>query len=349
MKIILTGGGTAGHVTPNFALIPYLKSEGFEIEYIGSINGLEKKLVEDKNIKYHGIASGKLRRYFDIKNFTDSANILKGIWQANKLMKKIRPNIVFSKGGFVTVPVVISAWLNKIPVIIHESDMTSGLANKICTPFTSVICTSFPDAAKNIKKSVVTGSPIRDEILNGNADNIRKKLSLDTRPVILIIGGSQGSVKINQNIRAILNQLGDFQIIHICGKGNLDQNISLKNYFQFEYITDELADYFALADIIISRAGSNSIFEFLALKKPNLLIPLSKKSSRGDQILNANYFQKLGLSKVLYEENLNGQSLLKNIMELIDEKDKYIKNMSQKNFASGNEKIISLIKKYARA
>ena len=349
MKIILTGGGTAGHVTPNFALIPYLKSEGFEIEYIGSINGMEKKLVEEKNIIYHGIASGKLRRYFDIKNFTDSVNILKGIWQANKLMKKIKPNIVFSKGGFVTVPVVISAWLNKIPIIIHESDMTPGLANKISIPFTSAICTSFPEAAKNIKKSIVTGSPIRNELLNGNANNVRKKFQLDSRPVILIIGGSQGSIKINENIRAILNQLNNFQIIHICGKGNIDRNIRLENYLQFEYITDDLPDYFALSDIIISRAGSNSIFEFLALKKPNLLIPLSKKSSRGDQILNANSFQKQGFSKVLYEENLNPQSLLKNITELINEKDKYINNMSRKNFVNGNEKIISIIKKYSHS
>jgi undecaprenyldiphospho-muramoylpentapeptide beta-N-acetylglucosaminyltransferase len=348
LKIILTGGGTAGHVTPNFAMIPYLKSEGFEIEYIGSKNGMEKKMVEEKNIPYHGISSGKLRRYFDMKNFTDVANILKGILQANKLMKNLKPNIVFSKGGFVTVPVVIAAWMNKIPVVIHESDITPGLANKISIPFASVICTSFPEAAKNIKKSVVTGSPIRDELLTGNADIVRKMLSLNSKPIILVIGGSQGSIKINESVRKILDRLNDFQIIHICGKGNLNPNIKNKNYFQFEYITDDLPNFFAVANIIVSRAGSNSIFEFLALKKPNLLIPLSKKSSRGDQILNANSFQKQGFSKVLYEEDLNSESLLENINQLMKDKDVYIKNMSKKNFESGNKKIIELIKKYVR-
>lgn len=346
MKIILTGGGTAGHVTPNFALLPYLKSAGFEIEYIGSLNGMEKKLVEQKNIIYHGISCGKLRRYFDVKNFIDVGNILKGILQSNKLLKRIKPDVVFSKGGFVAVPVVISSWFNKIPVIIHESDMTAGLANRISIPFASVVCTSFPETAKKIKKSFVTGSPIRYELFNGNKIHAKKKLCFDNKFVLLVMGGSQGSIKINEAIRRILYNLTDFNIIHICGRGNIDKNIERKNYVQFEYVTDELPDLFALADIIISRAGSNSIFEFLALKKPNLLIPLPKKSSRGDQILNAESFEKQGFSKVLYEENLSEALLLKMIYELVREQGIYIKNMEDSNFSDGSLKIIEQIKKY---
>jgi UDP-N-acetylglucosamine--N-acetylmuramyl-(pentapeptide) pyrophosphoryl-undecaprenol N-acetylglucosamine transferase len=346
----MTGGGSSGHVTPNFALMPELIKAGFEIEYIGSHNGIEKKLVcNKKNIKYHEISCGKLRRYWSLKNFTDLINIIKGLKEANKLIKKIKPNIIFSKGGFVSVPVVIAGWKNKIPIVIHESDITPGLANKISIPFASCVCTSFKKAAENISKTktIVTGSPIRDELFLGDKLRAKNNLKLNNMPVILVIGGSLGSIKINNVVRESLDELKNFVVIHICGMGN-KKNIIRKNYFEFEYIDKNLADYFCLADMIISRAGSNAIFELLALKKPNLLIPLSKKASRGDQILNAMAFQKKGFSKILYEENLTKQNLLKNIKELYDNKEKYIKAMSESNFVAGNKKIIEQIKKLAK-
>ena len=360
MKIILTGGGTAGHVTPNFALVPYLKKNNFDIEYIGSKNGMEKDLVKQENIIYHGISCGKLRRYFSLKNFSDIINIIKGIFEADKLIKKIKPNIIFSKGGFVSVPVVISGWLNKIPVVIHESDMSPGLANKVSLPFAKVMCTSFliKDIKKNkdidIKKNsaqekyVLTGAPIRQELFDGNAERARKKLNFDSRQVLLIIGGSQGSKKINSLIRNALNKLNSYQIIHICGKNNLEPDINQENYRQFEYVSRDLADYFKLADIIISRSGSNSIFEILALKKLNILIPLSKKASRGDQILNAKFFESQGFSEVLLEESLNQDLFLDTIKKLFKNKELYIRRMQENNFINGCEKIMAQIKKYAR-
>jgi len=350
LKIILTGGGSSGHVTPNFALAQKLKRMNFEIEYIGSRNGIEKKLVKNKNIIYHEIDSGKLRRYFSWKNFSDMFNIFRGLAQANKIIKKTKPDIIFSKGGFVSVPVVIAGRLNKIPVVIHESDMTPGLANKISVPFASSVCVSFENAARNIKKSVITGSPIREELFHGDKSRALKKLNLKTKshPVILIIGGSLGSEKINKLIREILDELKNFIILHICGAGN-KKNIKRENYFEFEYVDQELADLFCLADIIISRAGSNCIFEFLALRKPNLLIPLSKKASRGDQILNANYFRDKNFSRVLYEENLTRENLLHEIKNLFAQKDFYIRNMSESKLLNGTDNIIQEIVKLIKA
>ena len=344
LKIILTGGGTAGHVTPNFALLEDLKKNNFEIEYMGSKNGMEKKLVTEKGIVYHGISCGKLRRYLSMKNFSDMFRICKGIFEADRFIKKIKPNIIFSKGGFVSVPVVIAGWKNKIPIVIHESDMSLGLANKICLPFAKIMCSSFE--LKNIKKTVWTGAPIRKELFLGDKERARRKLNFDTRKVLMIIGGSLGSKKINDFIRAILNKLSDFQIIHVCGKNNLAENIKQENYRQFEYLDKDLADFFALADVIISRSGSNSIFEFLALKKLNLLIPLSKKSSRGDQILNAKFFKENGFSEMILEEDLSQDLFLNTLKKLINKKDFYLKNMLAANFSNGTKKIIEQIKKY---
>ena len=259
-KIILTGGGTAGHVTPNLALLPALREEDFEIHYIGSYNGIERRLIEAASIPYDGISSGKLRRYFDLKNFSDPLRVLKGYFEARKLMKKYKPDIVFSKGGFVAVPVVLAAKHYKVPVIIHESDMTPGLANKICIPAASKVCCNFPETLKYLPedKAVLTGSPIREELLHGDrlAGLQYAHLSAD-RPVILIIGGSLGSVTVNQAVRGILPQLlKTYQVIHICGKGNLDESlIGTEGYVQYEYVDKPLRHLFAAADLIISRAG----------------------------------------------------------------------------------------------
>lgn len=347
-KIILTGGGTAGHVTPNLALLPSLRELGYDIHYIGSYNGIERKLIEAAGVPYEGISSGKLRRYFDLKNFSDPFRVLKGFSEAKRLMKKYKPDVVFSKGGFVSVPVVLAAKRYKIPTIIHESDMTPGLANKICIPSASKVCCNFPETLQYLpqEKAVLTGSPIREELLKGDRLSGLKYTHLSAnKPVLLVIGGSLGSVTVNTAVRRILPQLlTDFQVIHICGKGNLDETlIGLQGYVQYEYVDSPLKHLFAAADLVISRAGANSICELLALHKPNILIPLSAEASRGDQILNAASFKKQGFSAVLEENELNEESLYQVILNTYQQRDIFIQSMSQSHQKNAVDTIISLI------
>ena len=353
-KIIMTGGGSAGHVTPNLALIPKLLDLGYEIQYIGTKNGIEKSIIQGENIKYHTISSGKLRRYFDIKNFSDPFKVIKGIIQSVSIMKKEKPDIVFSKGGFVTVPVVIAAHLCKIPVIAHESDITPGLANRLAAPYCTKVCVTFPESVKNIKgnKAVLTGTPIRKELLEGSRLQGLKLCNFTdlNKPVILIIGGSLGSKVINDIIRKCIDSiLSKYNVIHICGKGNLEEALKTKKgYKQFEYVSNGLSDLMNAADLVISRAGANVIFELLALRKPNILIPLSKKSSRGDQILNADSFKEHGYSIVIDEESLSSELLIKKIDELNRDKYKYIKAMNESPAKNGVNNIITVITKYTK-
>ncbi len=345
-KIVLTGGGTAGHVTPNLALVPELQRRGWEITYIGARAGIEQRLAEQVGLPYFGISSGKLRRYFDFQNFIDPFKIIKGVFEAYFLLKKIKPDLIFSKGGFVTVPVIFGAWLNRIPIIIHESDITPGLANKISLPFAQKVCVSFPETLKTIPRGIFTGLPIRAEILLGDAEMGRKFCGFTQKlPVLLVIGGSSGSEKINLAVRKILDQLlSKFQIIHCCGYGNIDPRLTnYANYKQVEYLGAELADVLALADLAISRAGANSIFEFLALKKPHLLIPLSKAASRGDQILNAESFARLGYSQVLSESDLTSENLWVAINNLYSHQLRYIDAMSRGEIDDIISHIIQLI------
>jgi UDP-N-acetylglucosamine--N-acetylmuramyl-(pentapeptide) pyrophosphoryl-undecaprenol N-acetylglucosamine transferase len=344
----MTGGGTAGHVTPNLALVPSLKKEGFDIKYIGSRNGIEKEIIQKNEIPYFEISSGKIRRYFDIKNFSDPFKVLKGVFEAARILTKEKPDLVFSKGGFVSVPVVIAASIKKIPVVAHESDITPGLANKLASPFCDKLCVTFRESLKYIKgnKGVLTGSPIREEILNGSKVKGQKLCGFyGDKEVLFIMGGSLGSKVINEVIRENLEELlKNFDIIHICGKENIDEElVKYKNYKQFEFVGEELPDFMALADYIVSRAGANSIFEFLALKKPTLLIPLSKKASRGDQILNAESFKKEGYSLVLDEEDITSESFLRKIDELKLNKNELINKMKNKKDKIGNELVISTI------
>lgn len=353
-KIVLTGGGTAGHVTPNLALLPSLRKEEFEIHYIGSYNGIERRLIEDAGIPYDGISSGKLRRYFDIKNFSDPLRVLKGYGQAKRLMKQYRPDIVFSKGGFVSVPVVLAAKHYKIPVIIHESDMTPGLANKICIPAAQKVCCNFPETLNYLPKdkAVLSGSPIREELLTGDRLSGLQYAGLSAnRPVILVIGGSLGSVTVNHAVRSILPKLlSQFQVIHICGKGNLDESlIGTAGYVQYEYVDKPLRHLFAAADLIISRAGANSICEILALRKPNILIPLSAAASRGDQILNANSFAKQGFSTVLEEEVLTSDTLYQAVSETYKKRMSFIEAMEQSTLNNAVETIMNLIRECAKS
>lgn len=352
--IILTGGGTAGHVTPNIALIPALKEKGYEISYIGSYDGIEKKLIEEMGIPYYGIASGKLRRYFDIKNFSDPFRVLKGYRQAKKLLKQLKPDVVFSKGGFVTVPVVIAANRRHIPALIHESDMTPGLANKLCLSSASKICCNFPETVNSLPKdkAVLTGTPIRQELLRGDKEAARAYCGFHTdKPVLLVIGGSLGAASVNENVRKILPKLlEEFQVIHICGKGKMDESLQgTPGYVQYEYVQQQLPDMFALADIVISRAGANAICELAALAKPNLLIPLSAKASRGDQILNARSFERQGYSMVLEEEEITEEVLLNTIRKLYAERQSYIDAMSGGNNLNSIQHIVNLIEECTRA
>ena len=347
-KIILTGGGTAGHVTPNLALLPFLKEAGYDIRYIGSYQGMERRLIENAGIPYDGISSGKLRRYFDLKNFSDPFRVLKGYAEALRLLKRYKPDVIFSKGGFVSVPVVLAAKHCRIPAIIHESDMTPGLANKLCFPSAAKVCCNFPETVSLLPegKAVLTGSPIREELLQGDPEAGLSYAHLDhSLPVLLIIGGSLGSVAVNTAVRRILPRLlSSFQVIHICGKGNLDESlIGTKGYVQYEYVDAPLKHLFAAADLVISRAGANSICELLALRKPNLLIPLSAAASRGDQILNARSFAKQGFSKMLEEEAVTDDSLYEAVMELYANREDYRKAMEQSPLTNASEIILSLI------
>lgn len=352
-KIVLTGGGTAGHVNPNIALLPDLLESGYEVFYIGSKNGIEKHLIYEQGIPYFPISTGKLRRYFDTKNVSDVFRVIKGISEAKSILKQISPNIIFSKGGFVSVPVVIAAHSLRIPIIIHESDATPGLANRISFRYTTKICASFPDTISQLprKKAILTGSPIRKELLSGNKDTGISFCGFNNgKPVVMVMGGSIGSLYINKVVRASIPELlKTYNIVHLCGKGNIDSSLNdIAGYSQFEYIGKELKDIFAAADIIISRAGANAIFEILSLKKPNILIPLPSKASRGDQIINANSFKNSGYSYVLNQEDLNEISLISAINDVYKNKDAYISSMDLAQQTQAVEIIFELIEKTAK-
>lgn len=354
-RIVLTGGGTAGHVTPNIALIPSLREAGYDIHYIGSYEGMEKSLIGDLSIPYHGIATGKLRRYFSLRNFTDPFRVLKGFGEAKRIIRELKPSIVFSKGGFVSVPVVWAAKKNHVPVIIHESDMTPGLANKLSFSAATKICCNFPETVRILPedKAVLTGSPIRAELMEGDADKAAAMCGFEDpeKPVIMVVGGSLGAASVNSIIRKILPRLTEkFNVLHLCGKGKLDETLTgTKGYFQLEYAKDEMKDLFALADIIVSRAGANAICEFLALHKPNLLIPLPASASRGDQLLNAESFRKQGYSLVLDEDkDLTEDSLYETICRLYDERETFRDAMQNSKQSDAVSVVMKLIEENSR-
>lgn len=346
--IVMTGGGSSGHVTPNIALFPYLKELRYKISYIGTESGIEKELIKREKVDYYAIKAGKLRRYISLKNITDFVGINAGFLKAVSILRKLKPDIIFSKGGFVSCPVVWAGWLCAIPVIIHESDMTPGLSNRLCFPFARKICYTFPETLKFLPadKAVLTGIPIRGTLHKGSAEKGLLYCGFTKeKPVIAIVGGSLGSEIINRAVRSVLQLLlKDFQVIHICGKGNIDKQYdSLKGYRQYEYLNEEQPDVYAAANMFVCRAGATTLFEVLSLGKPNLLIPLSKNASRGDQILNAQSFEKLGYSKVLPEGELNELTLLASIKEIYGLREKYIKSMKNNSAANSAEIIIGLI------
>lgn len=347
-KIVLTGGGTAGHVTPNIALLPSLQEAGYEITYVGSYDGIEKRLIADFDIPYVGISTGKFRRYLDPKNLTDPFRVMKGFVQAKKFLKEYQPDVLFSKGGFVSVPVVRAAASLHIPCIIHESDMTPGLANKLCIPVAKNVCCNFPETLKLLpeNKAVLTGSPIREELSRGDRlAGLNMCGFTANKPVIMVIGGSLGAANVNKAIReALPGLLEDFQVVHLCGKDKMDNLLlTTPGYKQFEYIKAELKDLFAMADLVISRAGANAICELLALKKPNILIPLPAASSRGDQLLNAQSFEAQGFSIVINEDDLTTNLLIDKVHELYFNRQTYMETMSNSTQLDSIKTIMKLI------
>lgn len=347
-RIVFTGGGTAGHVTPNIALIARLREEGYDIHYIGSYQGIEKELIEKLGIPYYGISSGKMRRYFDIKNFSDPFRVLKGFTEAKKILKQLQPDLVFSKGGFVSVPVVVAAKKCRIPAIIHESDMTPGLANRLAIPSAVKVCANFPETVQYLPqgKAVLTGTPIRRELYAGNRLKGLEFCGFHANlPVILVVGGSTGAQAVNEAVHNLLpTLLKRFQVIHLCGKGKTDPAYNnVEGYVQYEYISAELSNLFAAADIVISRAGANAICELLALNKPMILVPLSAAVSRGDQLLNAESFERQGYAYVIEEEDLTNETLLEGVNKVYESRADYTNKMRQSQQKDAVEIICKLI------
>ncbi|WP_068675654.1 undecaprenyldiphospho-muramoylpentapeptide beta-N-acetylglucosaminyltransferase [Oceanobacillus sp. Castelsardo] len=348
-RILFTGGGTAGHVIVNLALIPYYQEKGWDIDYIGSYNGIERDLITSlKGVTYHPISTGKLRRYISKENIKDPFKVLKGTMQAYQIIRKRKPSVIFSKGGFVSVPVVAAAKLRGVPTIIHESDYTPGLANKLSIPFAKKVLATFPETMQYLPedKSEHVGAVIREELFQGNRDNGLKVAGLTKeKPVLLIMGGSGGSQKINETVRNSLSELlHTFQIIHICGKDKVDHSIKEKGYVQFEYVNEELKDIFATTDFVLSRAGSNAIFEFLALRIPMLLIPLSRAASRGDQIVNAKSFKNKNYAQVLEEEQLTEETLVEELLRLKKVAPVMIDHMKEFKSEKARDRVIEIIK-----
>ena len=346
-KIVLTGGGTLGHVTPHLALIPRLREAGYEIHYIGTENGMEApKMRAVEGVTYHAVKSGKLRRYHSWQNFTDPFRVIAGAFQSARLMGKIRPDVVFSKGGFVAVPVVFGAWLHRIPVLCHESDLTPGLANKLCRPFARRFATTFPECAEALgKKAEMTGTPLRPELFRGSRDKGLALFGFDgSKPVMLMMGGSSGAQSVNACLREALPQLKEFDIAHICGRGNLDPALEgAEGYRQIEFLDEDLPDAFACTDLVLSRAGANALCEFQALGRPMLLIPYPLGASRGDQILNAKSLQKRGLCNVLEQEKMNPDTLARAVKETWKERDRLTAALKNAPPADGTERVLEMI------
>ncbi|MDY0092438.1 MAG: undecaprenyldiphospho-muramoylpentapeptide beta-N-acetylglucosaminyltransferase [Candidatus Vecturithrix sp.] len=352
-RIILTGGGTAGHVTPNIAMLPALRSLGFEIHYVGQSTGIERQLIEPAGIPYHPIPAGKLRRYVDLKNVRDIFLVCAGFLKSCFLLHRIKPHVIFSKGGFVSCPLVWAAWLYRIPAIIHESDLTPGLANRLSQPFAAHICYSFPETAAMFpsEKATYTGIPIRASLREGESAKGRELCGFtDVKPIVVLLGGSQGSATINHAIRNAFPALQpQFQICHICGTGNIQEELrTIFGYAPFEYVDKELPHLLAMADVVVSRAGATTLFELLALRKPSLLIPLSRRASRGDQVLNAQSFAKQGFSHVLEEEELTVTSLIDHIRRTYEQRQALIQAMNTANTTDGIERVIEVIQRYVR-
>ena len=327
-RVAVTGGGTAGHVLPAVPVMERLLAQGCEVHFVGSASGLEEGLLEGMPVTYHAVRSGKLRRYFSLRNLADAGRVPLGAAQAWRLLRNIRPQAVFSKGGFVAFPAVLGAWLNRIPVVVHESDLTPGLANRLSMPFAASLCLNFEATAtgrprREGQRTVVTGTPLRRELARGCAGRGRRLLGVDgiAKPMLLVVGGSSGATRLNAVVRATLDSLLErYVVVHVCGPGRTSaEHSALPGYVQREYVREGWGDVIAAADLVVSRAGANALCEWLALGKPHLLVPLPRTASRGDQIENAAFAASNGWSLVLTEEALCAKALVAALAKLADE------------------------------
>jgi UDP-N-acetylglucosamine--N-acetylmuramyl-(pentapeptide) pyrophosphoryl-undecaprenol N-acetylglucosamine transferase len=328
-----------------------LLAAGWRADYVGSDSGIESSMVAPLDVPFHGIASGKLRRYFSWENFIDPFRVVWGILQALVLCVRLKPDVVFSKGGFVSVPVVVAAWMLRIPVVSHESDVTPGLANRLAYPFCRRICVTFNETAMYLpaKKVLITGTPVRQSLLSGDRDRGLSFLGLDsTRPVLLVFGGSLGAEGINRQVRSVLpTLLAQFQVVHVAGQGNLDPSMDQAGYVQREFIGAEFGDVLAAADIVVSRAGANSLYELFCLRKPHLLIPLTAAQSRGDQIENARVFADKGYSRVIEEAALTDERFLAKVMQLLQERDAVSSRLKQFEVHDSVRQIVTELERFA--
>ena len=341
-KIVLTGGGTAGHIYPNLALAQEL--DDFEIHYIGT-SGMEKDLVEKAgNIVFHEISAVKLDRSKLLKNLAIPFKLISSIKQAKRILKNLKPDVIFSKGGFVALPVAIAGRRLKIPLITHESDLSMGLANKIISHLANYTCTTFYQTSKKHPKWIWTGQPLRRSLFDGNKQKVLAKMGFPSKKVLLFVGGSLGAKKINQLLKQPEFLTKDYAILHGVGKNNADEFSPQEGYLPLPYL-DPIADYYAAADLVVTRAGSGAINELLALQKPMLMLPLSKAASRGDQIENAKLFASLGYGEVIFDEELSKEKLKEVVDKMMKNLNFYKKNMQKAGKNQANQKIIALIKK----
>ena len=349
--LLFAGGGSAGHVIPAIPVIRQFLNEGSHVVFVGSRSGMEAKLLEGIGIEYHGIITGKLRRYFSWKNFVDALRVPLGVLQAILLVWRIQPDVVFSKGGYVGFPVVVASWVLRIPVVAHESDLSPGLANRLSTPFLTSLCVNFPETESAARRVVATGTPLRSELLEGERDRGLSRLGFTPDvPVACIVGGSLGADSLNQVVReAVPTLIESMQIVHICGAGKLDARLDgLLRYRQHEYIGDGWGDVLAATDLVISRAGANSVCELLAMHKPNLLVPLPDTVSRGDQIENARMAELRGYSRVLADEALNSTTLLDAIREMLAELPTWRKALDHCEIGDGTTLVVNEIKRASK-
>ena len=366
IKICFTGGGTAGHVFPGISVLEKIEEKSkkgdFETDYlwIGSSSGMEKRLLADSGIKYYGIQTGKLRRYFSLQNFTDLFKIAAGLFQSFFILLKEKPDIVFSKGGYVSVPPVISGWMLRIPVITHESDYSPGLATRINSRFSEKILISIDDTEKYFKpeykkKLSVTGNPVRKKFFTGNAEKGKEYFGISNNlPVILVLGGSQGASEINNLIRSILDKLTEnFNVIHQCGERdyNPDFGKDNKNYYQVPFVRDEFPDILASADLVVSRGGAGTIWELSAAGKAAVIIPLRGSGTRGDQVLNCSFLKAIDAASVLDNKVISEDMLYNQIKSIFENREtivKYTENIKAITKKDPAEKISDIIIKKCR-
>ena len=350
MHVLITGGGSAGHVTPALAVASELKARGCRLSYIGSNSGLEERLVAGSEMDYHGIAAGKLRRYLSLENLRDAGRVLLGIWQSWRLLGRLRPDVIFSKGGFVAFPVVFAGWLRGVPVVAHESDFSPGLANRLSQPFLRLLCVSFAETAVGVPGATHTGSPVRQALLKGDAAAGRQRLGFGTeKPVVLVTGGSLGAQDLNRAVAdALPALLTRWQVVHVCGAAE-DLPEPQPGYVPLSYVDEGWGDILAAADMVVSRAGANALFELLALRKLHLLVPLPATASRGDQIENAAFARAHGYSDVLRNELLGGSALSDALEALWANREERLEALEQFDVPPASLRISDLIQDAAAA